>query len=471
MTRKSFWSLIGILTAVRLVLAGQVGLGVDEAHYVLYGRHLDWSYFDHPPLVGWIHFLFQRLPIHGDTLARLPAILCSILTSYLAVRFLQRRGLSQTAAQVGVLALNSTLLFNICSLLFLPDTPLMPLAFLIVEAIEKTRSQPTIRSWAQLGLWLGLAGLSKYTAVLFLPGLVVYFFGTGRWREILTLRFAIGVLVAAVVVSPVLIWNIQNHFISFQYQSNHLLTTDNFSLNSFFQSQITQFVGWGLVFYLMAIRFVFWGRSPGTWVLFRLVSAFVGGFFLFISFFQYLLPHWMLVFFVMAIPASVAWAWQEKKFRQVWMGLGVSTLITLPVLVELGIHYLPGSISSPLYHDIEQWGEVMAEATRQASAEPPGLKGLAVTNWTLGSRAMYYNVSPWPIFVLDRKIDQFDLWNPLDPRGYDLILIVEEEKIQETLPQIECENLKKIGGRRSFHRGAIVHQFSYFACHNYKGLK
>ena len=35
---------------------------VDEAHYALYGLHLDWSYFDHPPLVGWI----QALPINFE---------------------------------------------------------------------------------------------------------------------------------------------------------------------------------------------------------------------------------------------------------------------------------------------------------------------------------------------------------------------------------------------------------------------
>ena len=35
-------------------MAGQFGLTVDEAHYVLYGKIIDFSYVDHPPLVGWV---------------------------------------------------------------------------------------------------------------------------------------------------------------------------------------------------------------------------------------------------------------------------------------------------------------------------------------------------------------------------------------------------------------------------------
>ena len=29
----------------------------DEAYYALYGEHLAWGYFDHPPMVGLLTFL------------------------------------------------------------------------------------------------------------------------------------------------------------------------------------------------------------------------------------------------------------------------------------------------------------------------------------------------------------------------------------------------------------------------------
>lgn len=57
---------------VRLGVASSFGLSVDEAHYAIYGMRLDWSYFDHPPLVGWIHGLFLWVLGKGEMQARLP---------------------------------------------------------------------------------------------------------------------------------------------------------------------------------------------------------------------------------------------------------------------------------------------------------------------------------------------------------------------------------------------------------------
>jgi len=37
---------IGFVALFRLLVAGYLPLGVDEAHYLLYAIHLDWSYFD-----------------------------------------------------------------------------------------------------------------------------------------------------------------------------------------------------------------------------------------------------------------------------------------------------------------------------------------------------------------------------------------------------------------------------------------
>ena len=62
--RTLFWIFLTAITAVRLVLAGKFGLGVDESHYLLYSRHLAWGYFDHPPMVA---FLAALTSIFGDS--------------------------------------------------------------------------------------------------------------------------------------------------------------------------------------------------------------------------------------------------------------------------------------------------------------------------------------------------------------------------------------------------------------------
>ena len=57
------WAMLALGTGLHLALALAVNLSVDEAHYALYASHLDWSYFDHPPLVGWLQWPALQLEI------------------------------------------------------------------------------------------------------------------------------------------------------------------------------------------------------------------------------------------------------------------------------------------------------------------------------------------------------------------------------------------------------------------------
>ena len=41
-------------SVLHFALGWVLGLSGDEAHYALYGANLALSYYDHPPLVGWI---------------------------------------------------------------------------------------------------------------------------------------------------------------------------------------------------------------------------------------------------------------------------------------------------------------------------------------------------------------------------------------------------------------------------------
>jgi 4-amino-4-deoxy-L-arabinose transferase-like glycosyltransferase len=72
-----------LVALVHLLIAPSVGLGVDEAHYALYARHLEWSYYDHPPMVGWLLWLLTPVGLKEFTLRLLPTLLylacCTLL--------------------------------------------------------------------------------------------------------------------------------------------------------------------------------------------------------------------------------------------------------------------------------------------------------------------------------------------------------------------------------------------------------
>src|SRR5437016_2885034 len=52
MARWGWWSL-AFLMAARVAIAAFFPLMPEEAYHWDFSRHLDWSYYDHPPMIAW----------------------------------------------------------------------------------------------------------------------------------------------------------------------------------------------------------------------------------------------------------------------------------------------------------------------------------------------------------------------------------------------------------------------------------
>ena len=174
-TNKQIFLLIGLFTLIRLIVAPFFGLGVDEAHYVLYAKYLDLSYVDHPPLVGWVHAPFFYLLGTNEFLARLPAILIFAITSYCAYIFVLRITKSAPVSLLAVLALNCSFMLNALGLMLLPDSLLLLFVFPLIFIAEKIVREKKPLDFILLGIILGLMGLTKYTSILLVPPLIIFF--------------------------------------------------------------------------------------------------------------------------------------------------------------------------------------------------------------------------------------------------------------------------------------------------------
>jgi hypothetical protein len=82
--KKKTLLLIAFATLLRCITAGCIELGNDEVYYRMYAQQLQWNYFDHPPMVGWlIRFTTFNLFFDGEIFIRLAAIIAAALTSWL----------------------------------------------------------------------------------------------------------------------------------------------------------------------------------------------------------------------------------------------------------------------------------------------------------------------------------------------------------------------------------------------------
>ncbi len=209
--------------AFRLILAFTLGLGVDESYSISVAHDLKLSYFDHPPLHYWIVHLF--MPLLGDgPAARLPFILIFVATTW--VLYLLTRQLFGAAAGLwAVLALNLSAFFTLAGDWVLPDGPLMlslvAAAYAIARALFPHDTPPSPwRTWIIAGIWIGLAGLSKYHAILFVAGLLIFIVSMPRRRNLLRHPAPwVGALIALLIASPVIVWNAEHHWASFAFQA------------------------------------------------------------------------------------------------------------------------------------------------------------------------------------------------------------------------------------------------------------
>ena len=84
---------------------------------------------------------------------------------------------------------------------------------------------------------------------------------------------------------------------------------------------------------------------------------------------------------------------------------------------------------------------------------------------------MYYNDSVLPVFVIDTRRDQFDIWTPQSPVGFDLLVIIEAAKKDEHLAHLNCAEITSVGEKTTLIKEVPVNHFLYYHCANFLGYK
>ena len=439
----SSWAAICVLLAagVHLALGFSIEFSVDEAHYALYAQHLAWSYFDHPPLVGWIQWPLVALTSSEGVIRLVPELLW-ILSSYLVYEvtvevhhFIRGRNAGYLTSALpsanlcGLMAVLTVLaapMLHILAIGLLPDTLLAPLSLglMLIALRWLSKDHFSIGDWIIAGILLGLAGLSKYTAAFTAIAMLFVFLSTPRKPWISKAGFWLAAVIALLLISPVLYWNWANDWISFKYQLAHGSGGEWLwrRLGIYIGIQVLVF---GPLFILGSYIFLKDCMHATKLSLLALFGFFLIPFVIFVSLSGGGgLPHWTSpAWFCLAPFAGIglakAWASQHRHWIRILFFIQIT-------LCCIGFGYvLSGGISSELIKSnpiADLYGWKVAGQRAAELAKVTKVDGIAVQNWTLGSRAAWY-ASPTPVFVLDQRQDQFDLWFGDLPTGANVLLI------------------------------------------------
>ena len=76
---------LGLTFLVKLAVAWYLPLIGDEAYFIIWGKHPDFGFYDHTPMVGW--FLTAMLSVSDAAIwLRLPQILITSFIGWFVVR-------------------------------------------------------------------------------------------------------------------------------------------------------------------------------------------------------------------------------------------------------------------------------------------------------------------------------------------------------------------------------------------------
>ena len=222
MTRRTPTALALILVAASLAFhvwwGGRVQLSPYEAYYWQFARHLDVSYFDHPPLAPWTIRAATALFGESERAIRLAATFHAALAA--AFLFLAGRRLFGPSAAVAALAAAfATPVFSLGQSIITPDGPLvagwLAALYFTTRAVQEERGAWLLAA----GAAAGFAALGKYTGWLLPPQILAALLCDQRGRRLLRGAWPwLGLAVAIALFAPVIAWNARHDWASFSFQ-------------------------------------------------------------------------------------------------------------------------------------------------------------------------------------------------------------------------------------------------------------
>ena len=220
--KKYLFILLSVSALIRGFLAAFVEFGNDEVYYWTYAMFPDLSHFDHPPMVGFFIQLFSgNLLFTSEFFLRLSSVIGMTVNTYLIYLIGKEVKNAQTGFYSALLYTASVYAFVITGIFILPDTPLSIFTFLSVLFFVKYFKEETPRYLIFAGLFAGLAMLSKYSGAFIWIGVGLYVIFYSR-KEFKNPYMYLSVIISALCLSPILVWNINNEFISFTFHGNRV---------------------------------------------------------------------------------------------------------------------------------------------------------------------------------------------------------------------------------------------------------
>lgn len=480
---KRSLALVTGFTLFRVFLMGLSGLGDSESYYWTWSRHLDWSYFDHPPVVAYL--IRFSTAIGGDSafVTRLPAAILFVGICF----FMYRIAVQLFDEKTGFWALmifNLCPLFSVAGLQIVPDIPAVffwsVFVYLVILILKEDR--PML--WYPVGAVVGLGLLSKYLVLPLIPATLVMLGWHSEYRKHLKQpHIYLGGLLGLLIFSPVLIWNYLNEFPSFRFH----LDTRHGDAGSFNLKHWGEFLGgqglylspliwFGLLYVVYRCgKSLFKDKDMAFATLFW-YSALPLAFFYYIGLWTNdSEPHWPAFGYITPI---IAWAAYYARNEQNWRkytfsALAISGAMILAFYIHVFVPILPIKPKYDIVNELYGWDKVGPVIEKMYGELPADNEKFIMANhWLICSQTAHSIRNRLTVYCLNNKVDQFDFFpdtNP--PPGGNFIFVTDSRFNHPPEKFYDFERVDEPRVIEQFRGGKQVRTFYIYSAYGFKGQK
>lgn len=393
--QRLFCILLIIWMIADLLQAVFTPIHADEAYYALYGRHLDWGYYDHPPMVALLT-AFSSILFHNNLGVRFATVILHCGTLLLTWKSLPGKERSSRDVCVFFIVASSLIMFSVYGFITTPDAPLLFFTALFFFLYRKYTDNPSWPVAVAMGVALSAMLYSKYMAVL-----VIGFVLLSNLKLLRDKRVWTAVLVAAILFVPHILWQVHNGFPSFQY---HLIGRNSgFNIKYLLEYLPNQLLVYNPASLCLAIWFCWKNRKSGNTyeraAIFTLTGFIV--FFWLMTLKGHAEPHWTVAASIPMI--TILWQELRKDENRKWLAYGVTPFVFLILIVRVAAPFMLSRGLSNEFGEKHAYDVIHEYCEGKPAVFVGSFQAPSLYSFYTGDKSMQ-------ISSLYNRKTQFDLW-------------------------------------------------------------
>jgi len=203
------WTLIPSISNTNLPL--------DTIEALAWGTNLDWGYNKHPPVSAWVAQGLYQIFGNQDWAYYFISQLFVVSSFFIVFKFSEDFFKDRTFSLISILLLEGIYFHNFTTPEFNVYVCQLPFRALAVYFCWKSFKNNDTLSWLLFGVFLTLGFLSHYLFSYLIIAITIFFIIILRGQKKLNLKYFIPVIIFLILISPHLIWLIENNFTTLTY--------------------------------------------------------------------------------------------------------------------------------------------------------------------------------------------------------------------------------------------------------------